>query len=75
MVAACTILAPDRNTIEHYVAVRSEMLQGHTLPSSAEARAVLQFRVVVEDPIAGQPELRTEARPARNLRRLKRQTQ
>ncbi|HEX7829397.1 MAG TPA: PIN domain-containing protein [Thermoanaerobaculia bacterium] len=38
LVDVCTILMPDRDTITHYVAVRNEMLQGHTLPSSVEAR-------------------------------------
>jgi len=45
LVAACTILAPDRNTIPHYVAVRNEMLLGHTLPSSAEAREGLHHDI------------------------------
>jgi tRNA(fMet)-specific endonuclease VapC len=45
LVAVCTILAPDHNTVPHYVAVRSEMLQGHTLPSSAEAREGLHHDI------------------------------
>jgi tRNA(fMet)-specific endonuclease VapC len=45
LMAACTILAPDRNTISHYVAVRSEMLQGHTLSSSSEAREGLHHDI------------------------------
>ena len=45
LVASCTILAPDRNTVAHYVAVRSEMLEGHTLPSSAEAREGLHHDI------------------------------
>jgi predicted nucleic acid-binding protein len=34
-----------RDTIAHYVAVRSEMLQGHTLPASAEAREGLHHDI------------------------------
>jgi tRNA(fMet)-specific endonuclease VapC len=45
LVAVCTILVPDHNTVEHYVRVRSEMLQGHTLPSSTEAREGLHHDI------------------------------
>jgi len=45
LVSACTILTPDRDTVAHYVAVRGEMLQGHTLPSSAEAREGLHHDI------------------------------
>lgn len=45
LVAACTILAPDRNTVEHYVAVRGEMLHGHTLPASPDAREGLNHDI------------------------------
>ena len=45
LVGACTILAPDRDTIRHYVAVRSEMLRGHTPPASAEAREGLHHDI------------------------------
>jgi predicted nucleic acid-binding protein len=45
LVTACTILAPDRETVAHYVAVRSEMLRGHTLPSSTEAREGLHHDI------------------------------
>jgi predicted nucleic acid-binding protein len=38
LVDVCTIIAPDRETISHYVTARNEMLRGHTLPSTAEAR-------------------------------------
>jgi predicted nucleic acid-binding protein len=45
LMAACTILSPDRDTVAHYVVVRSEMLQGHTLPVSAEAREGLHHDI------------------------------
>jgi len=45
LVTACTILAPDRDTVTHYVAVRTEMLRGHTLPASAEAREGLHHDI------------------------------
>lgn len=45
LVAACTILTPDRNTLSHYVTVRGEMLEGHTLPRSAEAREGLHHDI------------------------------
>lgn len=44
-VAVCTILAPDRDTVLHYVAVRNQMLRGHTLPSSPEAREGLSHDI------------------------------
>jgi predicted nucleic acid-binding protein len=45
LVNVCTILAPDRDTVAHYVAVRNEMLSGHTLPSSPEAREGLHHDI------------------------------
>jgi len=45
LVAACTILAPDRDTVRHYVAVRGEMLRGHTLPASPDAREGLSHDI------------------------------
>lgn len=45
LIDACTIVAPDRDTVAHYVAVRAEMLQGHTLPASAEAREGLHHDI------------------------------
>jgi tRNA(fMet)-specific endonuclease VapC len=44
-VAACTILAPDRDTVPLYVDVRNEMLRGHTLPASAEEREGLHHDI------------------------------
>lgn len=45
LVDACTILAPDPDTVAHYVVVRHEMLRGHTLPASAEAREGLHHDI------------------------------
>ena len=45
LVEACTILSPDSATIAHYVTARHEMLRGHTLPASAEAREGLHHDI------------------------------
>jgi predicted nucleic acid-binding protein len=41
----CRILAPDQETIPHYVAVRDQMLRHRTLPASAERREGLHHDV------------------------------
>lgn len=45
LVASCTLLAPDRETIPFYVALRNELLRGRTLPASDEAREGLHHDI------------------------------
>lgn len=45
LVVSCTVLAPDRDTVPHYVRVRNDMLRGRTLPASDEAREGLHHDI------------------------------